>query len=128
MRAALVDRCDRCGAVLRAMRPDQHAAVEAVYAELAEQLDWPIGSGIKRTPWQWHQLMVGAFAEEHGWQPEFLPSLTGRGFTMVVRQKQSRLTDKQGSDLKHFARAWAIERGVKLNIPEREEPPLESYR
>lgn len=100
------------------MRPDQHRAVEAVYAEIAEQLDWPIGSGIKRSPWEWHQLMLAAFADEQGWAPQFLPSLNDPGkLTMVTRQKQSRLTERQGGDLKHFARAWAIEHGVTLRDP-----------
>lgn len=129
MRGTLVDRCDNCGAYLRPMRPEQHAAVEVVYTALAEQLDWPVGSGTKRTPWQWHQLMIAAFAEEKGWAPEFLPSLRGGGFTMVTRQKQSRLTTRQADELKHFARAWAIDRGVQIPEPARpEEPPLEAYR
>lgn len=109
-----------------AMTPDQHAAVEAVYAELAEQLDWPRGSGVKRTAWQWHQLMVGAFAEEQGWKPEFLPSLNGNGFTMTTRQKQSRLTRRQAQELKHFTRAWALENGVVLKMPEHDEIPDEA--
>ena len=127
VRGALVDRCDRCGAFLRPMVPDQHAAVEAVYTELSKQIDWPRGSGIMRTPWDWHQLMLSAFAEEQGWKPQFLPALNGSGLVMTTRQKQSRLTVKQGAELKHFARAWAIEQGAELNIPEREDPPLEVY-
>ena len=109
------------------MTPEQHAAVEAVYKDIAAQLDWPLGSGIKRTPWIWHQLMIAAFAEEKGWIPEFLPSLSGGGFTMTTRQKQSRLTVRQGAELKHFARAWAIDRGVTLHEPEHEEPPMEPF-
>lgn len=125
---ALVDRCDRCGSWLQKMGADQHRAVEAVYAELAEQVDWPRGSGIKRTPWEWHQLMLGAFAQEQGWKPEFLPSLNGDGFVMVTRTKQSRLTRRQGQELKHFVRAWAIENGATLRNPDLDEaPPLEAY-
>lgn len=111
---ALVDRCDNCGRLLVAMTPRQHAAVESVYKDLAEQLDWPRGSGIKRTPYQWHQLAMGAFAEEQGWKPEFLPALNGSGFLMAIRTKQSRLTKRQGSELIEFARAWAIDNGVRL--------------
>ena len=118
MAATLVDRCDQCGSFLRPMTAEQHAAVEMVYVELSQQLDWPIGSGQRRTPWQWHQMMLGAFAEEQGWKPEFLPSLTGGGFTMVTRTKQSRLTKRQGSDLIEFAKAWALSHGVQLREPE----------
>jgi hypothetical protein len=45
VRGTLVDRCDRCNAVLRPMTQAQHAAVEAVYEDLAGQLDFPAGSG-----------------------------------------------------------------------------------
>lgn len=119
-RGALVDRCDRCGALLVKMNHAQHGAVELVYLELAEQCDWPRGTGIKRTPWQWHQLMLAAFAEEQGWQPEFLPSLVGGGLVMTTRTKQSRLTKRQGSELIEFAKAWAIDNGVHLHEPERQ--------
>lgn len=120
-RGHLVDRCDRCGALLVKMNHDQHAAVEMVYVELAEQLDWPVGSGIKRTAWQWHQLMLAAFAEEQGWQPEFLPSLVGGGLVMTTRTKQSRLTKRQGSELIEFAKSWAIDNNVILRVPEEAE-------
>lgn len=127
-RGALVDKCDRCGAWLAKMEASQHRAVEAVYAELAEQLDWPRGSGLKRTPWQWHQLMLAAFAEEQGWKPEFLPALNGTGFVMATRMKQSRLTRKQGQELKHFVRSWAIDNGVVLRDPAYDEaPPMGAY-
>lgn len=101
------------------MTAEQHAAAEAVYGEIAEQLEWPSGSGLKRTPWQWHQLMLAAFAEEQGWKPEFLPSLDGDGLVMVTRTKQSRLTKRQGSELIEFAKAWAVNHGVHLHEPER---------
>lgn len=118
-RGTLVDRCDRCGSWLRPMTAEQHAAAEAVYGEIAEQLEWPAGSGLKRTPWQWHQLMLAAFAEEQGWKPEFLPSLDGDGLVMVTRTKQSRLTKRQGSELIEFAKAWAVNHGVHLHEPEK---------
>lgn len=100
------------------MTPEQHAAVEMVYLEISQQLDWPIGSGVKRDPWEWHQLMLAAFAQDQGWRPHILPSLDGQGFTMVTRTKQSRLTKRQGSDLIDFAKAWAIRHGVQLREPE----------
>jgi len=131
-RGQLVDRCDQCGAYLRPMTHEQHAVVEFVYAALSQQVDWPRGSGVKLEPFEWHQLMVGAFAKEKGWKPKFLPALDGDGFTMVTRQKQSRLTKRQGSELIEFARAWAIDAGAVL--PEREvpgnhdeAPPVEAY-
>ena len=96
------------------MTPEQHAAAEMVYTELAAQLDWPRGSGVKRDKWWWHQMMLGAYAEEKGWRPEFFPSLSGHGFTMTTRQKQSKLSKKQGSELIEFATAWAVMNGAVL--------------
>jgi hypothetical protein len=107
-----VDRCDRCGCLLVRMAPAQHAAVEAVYEDLALQRDWPIGSKKYLEAWQWHQLMVFAFAREKGWNPVLLPSLHGDGLVMVSRQKQSRLTRSQGSELIEFAKAWATNHDV----------------
>lgn len=103
---------------MRPMSPDQHAAVEAVYADIAEQLEWPRGSGVKRDPWTWHQMMVDAYVKDKGWAPLLLPALDGEGMVMTTRQKQSRLTTQQGNELKHFARAWAIENNVVLREPE----------
>lgn len=111
-RGSLVDRCDRCGHLLMRMTPSQHAAVEAVYEDLAVQLDWPMGSGQMLPAWQWHQLVVYAFAKEKGWNPVLLPALDGSGLVMVTRTKQSRLTKSQGSELIEFAKAWATEHGV----------------
>jgi len=117
MNAALVDRCDRCGSLLRPMLPEQHRAVEAVYSELAAQTDYPPGSGMRWDSWAWHQIMLGLFAEEKGWDlPKFVPTPNG-GVIPIQRMKQSRLTVNQGAELKHFVRSWAIEHGVQLSIP-----------
>lgn len=124
MKGALVDRCDRCGAVLVKMKHGQHGAVEAVYEDLASQRDWPIGSGNMLDAWQWHQLMLFAFAREQGWNPVLLPSLDGDGLVMTTRVKQSRLTKRQGSELIDFAKAWAAQNGVRLyrdEMPDEEE-------
>lgn len=131
VRGALVDRCDRCGALLVRMRQDQHAAVEAVYEDLAWQVDHPKVPGMRLEPWQWHQLMLFAFAKEKGWNPQLVPSLDGDGLVMLVRNKQSRLTKRQGSELIEFAKSSAIEYGAVLrewdehgNLIAGERPPL----
>lgn len=128
---ALVDRCDRCSALLVKMQPHQHAAVEAVYEDLAWQVDHPKVAGLKLAPWQWHQLMLFAFAKEKGWDPVLVPSLDGAGLVMLVRNKQSRLTKKQGSELIEFAKSQAIEYGAVVrawdengNLISGEMPPM----
>jgi len=114
MAATLIDRCDRCGAILRPMQQSQHAAVEAVYEDIAGQLDYPPESGIFWDPWSWHQIMLGLFAEEQGWElPRFVPSARG-GAIPVMRQKQSRLTKRHGSELIEFAKSYAVNRGARL--------------
>lgn len=111
-RGSLVDRCDRCGHLLVRMTPTQHGAMQALYEDLAAQRDWPVGSGQMISTWQWHQLVLFAFAKEQGWNPVLLPALDGEGLILVTRQKQSRLTKAQGSELIEFAKAWATEHGV----------------
>lgn len=113
-RGTLVDRCDRCGAVLVKMNHAQHAIVEAVYEDIAEQLDFPEGTGHKLEAYEWHQVMVAAYAKEKGWKPKMLPALDGDGFVMVMRTKQSRLTKRQGDELIEFARAYALGRAATL--------------
>lgn len=113
-RGSLVDRCDRCGHLLVKMVHAQHAIVEAVYEDMAEQLDFPIGTGHKLEAEEWHQIMVAAYAKEKGWKQKMLPALDGDGFVMVMRQKQSRLTKRQGDELIEFCRAYALGRGAQL--------------
>lgn len=120
-RGFLVDRCDRCSALLVRMNPGQHAAVEEVYEALAQQLDWPIGSGMKWSAWDWHQMIMGGFVKAMGWgDVKFAPCLSGQGLIALNRQKQSRLTKRQGSELIEYAKAWAIEHDVILPVHEEE--------
>lgn len=113
-RGALVDRCDRCGHLLVRMTPAQHAAVEAVYEDMAAQLDYPAGSRQMLDAFEWHQVMVASYAEHMGWQPKMLPTTEGGTLVPVMRQKQSRLTKAQGSELIEFTKAYAVNRGAEL--------------
>ena len=94
--------------------PKQHAAAQAIYEDMAGQIDFPAGSGNLLTADKWHLVLVASFAEEKGWKPEILPTVSGKGLVVVMRQKQSRLTRDQGSELLEFARSYAIERGAVL--------------
>lgn len=113
-RGSLVDRCHRCNALLVKMTPEQHGAMQAVYEDLAAFRDWPIRSGQMLDAWQWHQLVLFAFAKEMGWDPVLAPALDGSGLVLVMRQKQSRLTKRQGSELIEWAKAWATNHGVQV--------------
>lgn len=96
------------------MTPQQHAAVEAVYEDMAAQLDFPAGSGNMLEPEEWHMVMVGSYAEYKGWKPKILPTIDGKGLVVVMRQKQSRLTKVQGSELIEFTKAYACGRGAEV--------------
>lgn len=119
-RGYLVDRCDRCGCMLVKMQHAQHAIVQAVYEDIAEQLDFPAGSRQMLTPDEWHQVMVDGYAREKGWTSRMVPALDGSGYVMLMRTKQSRLTRRQGDELIEFARAYALGRGAHLRDFERE--------
>jgi hypothetical protein len=115
MRAGtLVDRCDRCNALLVRMNPRQHAAAEAIYEDMAAQLDFPEGSGEMLEAWEWHQVMVGSYAKMKGWLQKILPTIDGGGMVPVMRTKQSRLTKAQGSELIEFCKAYAVGRGAEV--------------
>ena len=91
MRGALVDRCDRCGHLLVKMTQAQHAAVEAVYEDMAEQLDYPPTSGQMLTSFEWHQVMVASYAEYKGWKPKMLPTTESGELVPVMRQMLSKV-------------------------------------
>lgn len=112
MRGKLVDHCDRCGALLIPMLPRQHAAAEAVYEDMEGQLDYPPNSGEMLTDFEWHQVMVASYAEYKGWAPKMLPTTESGQLVPVIRQKQSRLTKRQGSELIEYIKAYAVNRGA----------------
>lgn len=125
-RPALVDRCDVCASLLVPMTPGQHGDVEALYRDMAEQLDFPEDSGQKWDAYGWHQIMVAGYAEHKGWNPVVVPSPNGTGQpVLVMRTKQSRLTRKQGAELVHYANAYAANRGLRRTMSKRE---AEEYR
>jgi hypothetical protein len=90
----------------------QHAAVEAVYEDMAGQLDFPAGSRQMLDAEEWHQVMVASYAKYKGWKLKVLPTVDGDGAVVVMRQKQSRLTKAQGSELIEFTKAYACGRGA----------------
>lgn len=113
-----MDRCDRCGHLLVRMTQAQHAAVEAVYEDMALQLDFPERSGQMLDAEEWHQVMVAMYARYKGWRLKVLPLPEG-GLVVVMRQKQSRLTKGQGSELIEFTKAYAVNRGATVRDFER---------
>ena len=92
----------------------QHAIVQAVYEDIAVQLDFPEGSGEMLSPDEWHQVLVDAYSKEKGWTSRMVPALDGNGYVMLMRTKQSRLTKRQGDELIEFARAYATGRCAVL--------------
>lgn len=115
-RAALVDRCPFCNRWIRQRTPENNSAFHAILNDISEQRDWPKGSGVMLDVEQWKRLMISAYERAHGRRAEFFPAIDGQGFDVVYR-RSSKMSDIEMSEMKHFARAWAIENDVVLREP-----------
>jgi hypothetical protein len=112
-----LDRCDQCGAVLIERTLEQNDKYHAVCADIASQLDWPLGSGQKRPVWIWKQLLSAAYERAQGRATEVYPSLDGRGVDVVYWHSHRR-GKKSMSELIEYSTAFAIDQGVILHDPE----------
>lgn len=109
-----IDKCPRCGHVLRERSLEKNAHLHAVLGEIAQQKQW---AGTWLDIEAWKRLMVAAWEREAGRSAEIYPSLDRRGFDVVYR-RTSRMTEEEIRELIHFAEAWAVENGVTLREPE----------
>jgi hypothetical protein len=108
-----IDRCPHCKGTLRERTTEKNARFHAVMGEMAEQLDWPRGSGNRLDIEAWKRLMVSAFERANGRPAEFYPSIDGQGFDVVYR-RTSRMSQQEIRDLIDFAESWALDQGVQL--------------
>ncbi len=121
-RIYLVDRCPHCGRRIQQRSAEQNAAFHAICGELAEQLDWPAGSGNMIDKEAWKRLLVAAGERAAGRRAELYPALDGQGFDIVYR-RTSRLPKQDQSELIEFAKAYGAERGAVFREPPTEEDP-----
>lgn len=108
-----IDRCDNCGSMLVQRTLEQNDKYHAIVQDIADQKDWPEGSGKKRGVETWKQLISAAFERAQGRHSEVYPAIDGHGVD-VVYWHSSRRGKKSMSELIEFTQAWAIENGVRL--------------
>jgi hypothetical protein len=135
-RGALVDRCWKCGTVLRRAAPEQHSALQMALEDVALQLKWPTPEIVARFPnsgppalrgvsWWW-QMVIQAFDRLKDHECEMAPAIDGLGFDGrgldVVRGARLRrsLNDVEISSIIEYVNAFAAEHGVKRRRPAKE--------
>jgi hypothetical protein len=111
--AIRIDKCPRCGCVLRERSTEKNAHLHAILGAIATQREW---AGKRLDIEAWKRLMVAAFEREKGRSPEFYPALDGHGMD-IVYSRTSRMSEQEIRELILFAEVWAIEQGVDLGEP-----------
>jgi len=114
MTAIRIDKCPRCGAVLRERSTEQNSALHAAIADIAEQKQW---AGQHLDPEAWKRLLIAAWERANKRSAEIYPALDGAGFDLVYR-RSSRLSKPEMSDLLEYVKAWATTEGVVLHDQE----------
>lgn len=128
-RGSLVSKCHRCGASLWLAPAEKHAPLHGVLEDLALQLVWPtpeiaplfphIKPELHGPDWWWQKIVL-AFDRLKGEEFELSPAIDGRGFDGngldLVRGARLRrsINSVEVSEMIEYARAFAIEHGVKL--------------
>lgn len=108
-----IDKCPHCGLPIRKRSSEQNRGLHSAIGQIAEQLDWPRGSGIKRdAEYFWKPMLKFAFLRSEGVSAEMHPALDGKGMD-VISPHTSRMSKEQLSEIFDFVVAWGTENGVK---------------
>ena len=91
----------------------QNAALHAAIADIAQQVDWPRGSGQMHDGEVWKRLLVASWCRVRGESVTVLPALDGHGVDMVPR-RTSKLTKHECSELLEYVHAWGVDQGVEF--------------
>lgn len=87
----------------------QNARLHALVTDVARQIDWPIGSGIKRNVEAWKDIFTAALrSANHGL--DVVPGLHG-GF-VLLGMHTSKMTVAEMGDLMTLIEAWGAANGV----------------
>jgi hypothetical protein len=133
-RGALVDRCWKCGTLLRRASPEQHSALQMALEDVALQLLWPTPEVLERFPhsgppmlrgvsWWWQKFIQAYDRMKHEEDFELSPAIDGigfdgRGLDMVRGPRLRRsLNDVEISSIIEYVNAFGAERGVKRRRP-----------
>lgn len=96
---------------------DQNARLWPSLQDIASQIDWPRGSGIKRSKEDWKQIFMSAYRYEVG---KIIQGLNGE--VVNIGLSSSTLTVSEFSELIEFIHATGAEFGVRWS-----DPALKSY-
>lgn len=107
----LVDRCPHCGSWLAQRTTEQNAKIQMQCIDLAQQLDWPIGSGHFLEPEDWKRLVMFGFDREKNRERQALPAIDGHGFDVLYRHT-SRLSKQEASEFIEYIAVFMAENGV----------------
>lgn len=92
----------------------QNARLHAMITDVARQIEWPVGSGTKRTVEAWKDIFTAALrSANHGL--DVVPGLNG-GF-VLLGMHTSRMTKTELGDLMTLIEAFGAEHGVMFNEP-----------
>lgn len=128
-RGALVDRCHKCGTLLRRARAAQHAVLQRALEDMAMQLSWPpkemralwpnVKPGLHGPDWWW-EMIIPAFDRLKKEEAQLMPAIDGMGFdgrgldfVRGARRRRS-LNDVEISEIIEYARAFGVDHGVKF--------------
>lgn len=103
--------------------PEQHAVLEFVLEDVSRQLCWPKGGGALHGQSWWWQMIVASYDRLKGEECELVPAIDGKGFDghgydfVRGERRRRKLNNKEISEIIEYARAFAIDHGVKLSEP-----------
>lgn len=88
---------------------DQNKKLHAMLADISKQVEH---AGQKWDVLVWKRLLTAAWLREAGENPQFVPSLDGRGVD-VIYERTSKLSVKQCADLILWVEAYGAENQVR---------------
>lgn len=111
MPAIRIDKCPKCGAVLRERTTEQNDLFHALLSDIAHQKQW---AGQWLSVEEWKRLMIAAWERTKGQGPAMYPAIDGHGMDFIYT-RSSRLAKQDFIDLIDYATAWAVEKDVHLH-------------
>lgn len=94
----------------------QNSRLHALITDVARQVEWPVGSGTKRTVEAWKDIFTAALrSANHGL--DVVPGLNG-GF-VLLGMHTSRMTKDELGELMALIEAFGAQHGVTFHEPDR---------
>ena len=96
---------------------EQNSMFHGICNDCAKQKEW---EGRKWSIEEWKRLLTASWMRTKGVAPLIVPSIDGESFDVLYR-RTSELSVPEMSELTEYALAWAIDAGVNITCPGREE-------